>query len=132
GKFFPVCVLGNDPFGSTLDATVAGEFLDGKPMVAHRILSARDASGCRILFISASEKARMGEVLRSVRVMPMLTVSDAPRFLEKGGMIQLTLIQGRVRFEVNLGAAESAGLKLSSELLKVAASVTGKNPTSAR
>jgi hypothetical protein len=38
-------------------------------------------------------------------------------------MVQFLLVDDRVRFEVNLAAAERARLTLSSELLKVATSV---------
>ena len=35
----------------------------------------------------------------------------ASRFLERGGMVNLVMVKERVRFEVNLQAAEEAGLK---------------------
>jgi hypothetical protein len=50
-------------------------------------------------------------------------VSDMPRFAERGGMIQFILEENRVRFQVNLAAAQNAGLVLSSQLLKLAALV---------
>ena len=53
---FTVCVLGADPFGATLDSTLAGETLDGKPVVIKRISKPQDATGCRILFISSTEE----------------------------------------------------------------------------
>jgi hypothetical protein len=45
------------------------------------------------------------------------------QFCPQGSMIQLVLEGDRVRFEVNLTAAQRAGLNLSSELLKVATAV---------
>jgi hypothetical protein len=53
-------------------------------------------------------------------------VSDAPDFLKRGGMIQFELIDNRVRFEVNIDAARSADVQLSSELLKVALNIVEK------
>jgi YfiR/HmsC-like len=50
----------------------------------------------------------------------VLTVSDAPSFSRRGGIIEFVLSENRVRFEVNLQAAENCGLELSSQLLKVA------------
>jgi YfiR/HmsC-like len=55
-------------------------------------------------------------------------VSDIPHFSERGGMIQFIPEGGRIRFEVNLEAADEAGLKLSSELLKVAVAVRREAP----
>src|SRR5580692_9290563 len=52
GDSFSVCVIGRDPFGSILDSTLAGESLDGKPVVLRRIAKPQEAGECRILFIS--------------------------------------------------------------------------------
>ena len=120
---FAICVLGRDPFGPTLDATLAGETIDGRKVVAMRPARVQDAAECRILFISASEAARLDEILAVLGKTGVLTVSDMPQFTERGGMIQFVLESDRVRFEVNLGAAQRAGLSPSSELLKVATAV---------
>ena len=123
---FAICVLGRDPFGSALDSTISGESIDGKRVVARRISKVDAAPGCRVLFISSSENTRLNEILAAVSRESVLTVSDFPHFLQQGGMVQFVLLEERVRFEVNLAAAEQARLSLSSELLKVAADVKGR------
>ncbi len=65
----------------------------------------------------------MKEVLASLGATSVLTVSDLPRFTQRGGMVQFVLEGNRIRFEVNATAVERAGLALSSELLKVAVNV---------
>jgi hypothetical protein len=120
---FTVCVLGRDPFGAILDATLGGEAIDGRKLVARRITSARDATHCRIIFISPSEAPRIKEILNSLEKSSALTVSDMPDFMKNGGMIQFVLKDNKVRFEVNLVAAEKAGLTISSQLLKVATDI---------
>lgn len=120
---FTICVLGQDPFGGALDATLAGEAIEGKPVVAKRISKAQNSASCRILFISASEETRLKEILAAIDKSSVLTVSDMPQFSRRGGMIQFVLEGSRVRFEVNLTNAQNAGLTLSSELLKVSVAV---------
>jgi hypothetical protein len=78
---------------------------------------------CRILFISSSEEKHLKEILAALDSNGVLTVSDMPGFTRRGGMIQFLLEGDKVRFEVNLASAENSKLVLSSELLKVAASV---------
>jgi YfiR/HmsC-like len=129
GDSFSVCVLGQDPFGSILDSTLAGEALNGKPVVLRRISKPQDAGECRILFISAKEEKHLKEILAALDEGGVLTVSDMPDFTRRGGMIQFVLEGDRVRFEINLATAESARLVLSSELLKVAASVKRNGPS---
>ena len=123
GDSFSVCVLGQDPFGPILDATLAGEALDGKPVVLRRLAKPHGAGECRILFISSTEEKHLKEILNELNESGVLTVSDMPGFTRRGGMIQFVLEGDRVRFEINLASAESSRLVLSSELLKVAASV---------
>ncbi len=122
---FDVCVLGSDPFGPLLDATVSDSTINGKRVVARRIARAQDAAGCRVVFIAASESPRLGSDLAVLSRLHILTVSDNPHFLDRGGMIQFIFEGDRVRFAVNLTAAQEAGLTLSSELLKVATKVIG-------
>ena len=123
GDSFSICVLGQDPFGPTLDSTLVGETLDGKPLAVKRISTPREAGECRILFVSLTEEHHLKEILAATDQAGVLTVSDIPGFSRRGGMIQFVMEGDRVRFEINLATAESAKLVLSSELLKVAAAV---------
>jgi YfiR/HmsC-like len=120
---FTVCVLGQDPFGSSLDTTLAGETIGGKSVVAKRISSPQESGNCQILFLSLTEGRRLDKIIADLDKKAVLTVSDMPQFAERGGMIQFVLDGKKVRFEVNLTAAQNAGLTLSSELLKVATTV---------
>ena len=123
GGSFTVCVLGQDPFGPSLDATLAGETIGGKAVVARRISSAQESDNCQILYLSLTEASRLNKIIAELDRKSVLTVSDMPQFVNRGGMIQFVLEGGRVRFEINLASAENARLVLSSELLKVAAAV---------
>ena len=116
-------MLGQDPFGRILDEALSGETIDGKHVVAKRITKSSEAVDCRILFISSSEEKRLNDTLMAIDKAGVLTVSDIPEFLQRGGMIQFVLDSNRVRFEINLIAAQNASLTLSSELLKVAKAV---------
>jgi hypothetical protein len=120
---FYVCVLGQDVFGPLLDAALKGETIGGAPMVARRLSAVEDSAGCRILFVSTSKEPQLSATLAALGKANILTVSDMPGFTRRGGMIQFVLEGNRVRFEINLAAAQRAGLSLSSELLKVAVAI---------
>ena len=127
---FGVCVLGRDPLASALDAMVAGERIESKRVAVRRINRPQDAAGgCRILFVGASEDSELIHILQTLDGSRILTVSDLPQFIERGGMIQFVSDGNKIRFSVNVPAAMEAGLTLSSELLRVAAAVrTGTKP----
>jgi YfiR/HmsC-like len=123
GSSFTICVLGDDPFGQALDATLAGETIANQKVTARRISSLQTGADCRILFISSSEANRLNKIIEALDKNAVLTVSDIPQFSQHQGMIQFVLEENRIRFEVNLTATQRAGLTLSSELLKVATAV---------
>jgi hypothetical protein len=123
GKAFVVCVLGDDPFGRLLDDVATDAVMKDKPVAIRRISTVEESGSCHTLFIGASEGARLGRILDSLGERPVLTVSDAPGFAERGGMIGFFLDDNRVRFTVNLAATQEAGLRMNSELLRVAASI---------
>jgi hypothetical protein len=119
-EVFTVCVLGRDPFGPVLDHALAGETIGGKNVVARRISSPQESSICQILFLGSAEESRLSKIIEAANKDAVLTVSDMPQFSERGGMVQFVVEDKRVRFEVNLTAAQNAGLTLRSELLRVA------------
>lgn len=114
-------VLGDDPFDGSLDQAVAGERVNGRPIVVRRLKSITDASGCHILYISSSESAELPKILSALKGRNVLTVSDLDHFVESGGMIRFVLIDQHVRLLINARAAQAAGLTLSSKLLRAAA-----------
>jgi hypothetical protein len=126
GDPFEICIVGKDPFGKVLDATVMGERIGGRTIAIKRLSQVQQAGSCSILFVSSSEEARLATILDSAHRFNLLTVSDLKHFAERGGVIGLVVQQDRVRFEVNRAAAERCHIQLSSELLKVAVKVIDK------
>ena len=124
---FVIGVLGDDPFGNALDEVVAGETIRGVPLQVRRCRTLEEARQCQILFISASEAAKLPEILKDLRGRPVLTVADLPRFPEVGGVIGFST-GTRLQLLVNPTAAQRAGLVISSKLLRVAKVVEEKSP----
>src|SRR5262249_34521981 len=98
---FNLCILGEDPFGSSLDAIVANESWNGRPIAVRRLPRGADPKSCQLLFLARSERARQAEVLAGLRGANVLAVGEADRFLAEGGHIRFFLEANRVRFEVN-------------------------------
>lgn len=120
-----LCVLGDDPFGTTLDQTVDGKTVAGKKMVVARFEGLQNLAACHLLFISSSERNRLAKTLDAVTGSNVLTIGDTERFAQQGVMINFYVEENKVRFEINQHAAELAGLKISSKLLNLATIVHG-------
>jgi len=108
-------VLGHDPFGELLDQTVRGKIVNGRPVEVRRYSRLGDVKDCNILFIGRADFEHAG-----TPVQPgLLTVGEAPGFLKSGGVINFYLEDNRVHFEIRPEVARSAGLHMSSQLLKL-------------
>lgn len=121
---FRVCVLGDDPFGKGL-GVIGDESVAGRRISLLRSGEIRQPEDCQILFISRSEKERLPQLLAELGRAPVLTVGDSGGFLDQGVIINFTLEGSKVRFEINQEAAERAGIKISSKLLRLATRVKG-------
>ena len=117
---FIIGILGEDPFGSTIDDVVKGEVVSGRTLVVKRLHAGDDLRGCHLLFISRSEKERLSALFSQLRGSPVLSVSEIDGFAEKGGMVNLVLANKTVKIEINQAAVEQAGLQISAKLLKLA------------
>jgi hypothetical protein len=115
-----ICVLGDDPFGPFLDQTVANERLRGRPFQVRRYQRVDPIPTCHILFISRSTADRPEAILAGLKHRPIVTVSDADGFAQRGGMIRFVTDRNRVRLQINLEAVDAAHLTISSKLLRVA------------
>lgn len=119
---FEIAILGDDPFGSVLDQTVAGEQWHGKPIRLERYASIADLQDhrCDILFISSSAIGQWEELLKFIGNAPTLTVADSQNFIASGGMVNLMQEGNRIVLEINRKATSRAGLFVSSKLLRLA------------
>ena len=120
-----ICLDHADSFVPTLQDEVSGEKIDGRSISIQRISNATEESACNILYIDSSDAARSQTLLAAAVGHSVLTVSDIDGFAKRGGIIEFVMEGSRVRFKVDLAAAQKAGLGLSSQLLKVAKSVSG-------
>jgi hypothetical protein len=116
-----ICILGNDPFGHTLDDLVQGEAVNGRKLVVRRSSEPAAPQSCQVAFIGGSSKD-IPKTLTSLG-RGVLTVGEGESFSRAGGIIAFVIDNRRVRFDINQSVAENAGLKLSSKLLSVARAV---------
>lgn len=119
---FDVCILGEDPFGASLDR-LTRQSVHGKPIAVRRLRGTGNMDGCHLLFISESEARWLTKILDLAQTLKVLTVGESKGIAERGAMVGLTFEKGRIVFEVNRQAALSAGLLISSKVLSLARTV---------
>lgn len=127
-----MCILGRDPFGSTLASIVLKQTVNGRPVMIRHSQNDAGIRACHLLYISSSERKTVIQIFATLKGSSVLTVGEITQFAAHGGMIQFSLEEQQVRFDINLDAVARAGLKISSRLLVLARIIKdqGNNPQS--
>lgn len=119
---FTLCVLGKSPFGSSL-AAIKSRTVGKRKISLHYIDDMKQAAGCRLLFVSRSEKDRLAVISEALQGKAVLTVSDIEGFLSSGGIIEFVTRDNRLSFKINLAQAKKQGLHINASLLNLATEV---------
>jgi len=114
-----VCGLSAHPLDGKLLA-LEGRPTDAGTLIVRAPVAQSEWKSCQVVFVSSEDAVRLRVFVAEMAGKPILTIGDVPGFAESGGMIELKLRSERVRFVVNHGALKSAGLRVSSQLLKLA------------
>jgi hypothetical protein len=115
-----VTVVGDNPFGSSLDQIAASKKIGGRSIVVKYAADAQKIEKSQVVFIPDSENANINRILEKAGGKGTLTIGEGDNFPWAGGIMRFYTEDGKLRFEINLEATEKAELKLSSKLLKLA------------
>ncbi len=122
-----LCILGDSPLGFSALKTIDGRTAQDKQLVTKLLNNSNEIKDCHIVFIAASERKKLAQLLKIAHQQHALTVSDMDEFAEAGGAIGLVKTDEKIRFEINLLAAKEAGVVISSRLLALAMAVYDEN-----
>jgi len=114
-----VCFVGGVGVHDALASGIGNKRVGARPLAVRLLLDAGTLSGCNVLYVDSAVAANSAPASG----LAVLTISDAKAFARNGGMIELFAEDNRLRFKVNVENAERAGLRISSNLLQLAASV---------
>ena len=120
GQPLLLCVAGDNAVASALQQTIHGREVDQHVLAVEVVTADGPFQACHLLYVSGLTVKQAEELLASLKTRPIFTVSDGERFAERGGVAQLVLEKQRMRFAVNVRAAERANLRISSKLLSLA------------
>jgi hypothetical protein len=114
-----ICFVGGRGIFAALSTGIDSKRVGTRRLVAKQVEHVASTDNCNALYVDATA---VGDH-RLEATLPILTVSDAEQFTAKGGMIELFTDNRRLRFLINIDNAQKAGLRISSDLLKLAADV---------
>jgi YfiR/HmsC-like len=120
---FSACVLGDRDVPGALERIVKGRQLLGRAISVSEVESGGKLRSCQLLYMSGLTPSQVAATVAAVKGAPVLTISDADNFVQQGGIAQMFVEDGRMRFNLNLAVSKVSHLQLSSKLLALAAHV---------
>jgi hypothetical protein len=122
---FRLCIVGEDPFGESLDQAGQGQSVGKRPITIVRLKTVTPDDRCQLMYVSGDAQF-VSQSLTAVSGTPVLTVTD----VKSGdrGVVNFVTAENRVRLEINQEAALKNHLSVSSKLLDIAAAPEGTPP----
>lgn len=120
------CTIGYDPFRGGLEKLVEGKSISSRRLRVRHLQRFDEVRGCHVAFIAREEAVQVPGLLAMAKNSPTLVVGETEGFAQQGGTLGFYLENSKIRFDINLAAANSSRLKISSRLLQLAKSVVGE------
>jgi hypothetical protein len=124
-----ICIVGNDPFSPSIEGELRSRTVGGHPIEVRTLRTSDILSVCHMVFVPVTAEDQATKVVRGLKGSSTLTVGETEGFATLGGIINLTVEENKLHFEVNLLAAEHAGLKISAKMLALAKIVHDEKPS---
>lgn len=120
---FTITVFGNSKVMGPLHIIAKKKKAKGKTIVLNNINDIRLLENSQIVFVAISASNELQNILKKINGKPTLIVGEKEGVLNRGLGINFVEKSGKVRFEISRKNIEKAGLKVSSQLLKLAVTV---------
>lgn len=124
---FQIGVAGDEQFARQLEEVLRSESVRGHPILVKILKPGDDCTNYQMLFISRKADGNMEVFLKSVTNHPVLTIGETAGSATRGAMVNLLVVSGSIKMEINLAVARRGNLEISSNLLKLAKIVETKN-----
>ena len=116
---FIIGIVGESPIYEPLQEIARTKTVNDKKIIITSFNKPEDITACDIIYISKNNNIPLDSILIKTG-HGTLTISEENGYAERGTAFNFVLVKDKLRFESNIHALNSAGLKASSQLLKLA------------
>lgn len=117
---FVIGVLGSKDMAAATKALASSKTIGNRKIVVHQFNNTSEIKNCHILFVANNKKGDISKVTSLANNKKFLVITETPDATSQGSTINFVEANGKVKFELSRSAAVSQGLKISSELQKLA------------
>jgi len=116
---FIIGIMGSSALDATIEAIAKKNFVKNKRIILRHFNSPEEISTCHILFIPRDYPGPVRSVTERAG-KKVLVIADKVNAARQGAAINFVLVNDKLKFEINAETLYTAGLKASSQLLKLA------------
>jgi hypothetical protein len=120
GGEFVVGVIGEDDVFNTLKGYYDGKPKGSKKYAIKKLTDASEAANCSVVYIGKSKSKEFDNIKNATAGKSVLTITDSFNLGKKGSCINLKVIDGKLKFEINQASVSAASLKVSGQLSSMA------------
>lgn len=117
-------VVGSPDIAAQIERSLTGKKVGEQTIKVRLFDETSGLSSCHIIFLPDQYSKKLQRVLDAVRSKPVLVITKGSGMAREGSHISI-LHGGDKKFEINKKAAESVGLKMQDDLLRLSTIVEG-------
>ena len=121
-KTVNLCLYGENDFGDEINK-LQSKPVNNRHIRVEHINNPEKLKDCQVIFFSKSVQKNLSSILEDLQNKPILTLADNPDAISQSVAINMNVVNEKIVFEINLGAARRSGLDISSKLLQLAIKV---------
>jgi hypothetical protein len=117
---FVIGIIGSSLINEPLAEIARTKTVNNRRIIIRQFNNPDEITFCNILFISEKSLFPLDEILNKTASQKTLVISERNGYALHGSCINFVVINDKLKFETNINALNAAGLKASSQLLKLA------------
>lgn len=117
---FTIAVLGNSSINKELEEMAKQKKAGSQTIVIKKVNSADEIGKAHIVYVPDAQKGKIADVVGKTAGNATLVVTESDGAIDKGSIINFTLVQDKLRFELSESKASARNLKLAANLVKLA------------
>lgn len=120
GGDFVIAIVGESNATNAVKQFFVGKKVGNQNIVIKYMHSDADFMGVHIVFVSSKLSSQVSSISSRTNAAKALLVTEKEGFAKKGADVSFFIKDDKLKFEINKSVIENKGLKIATELLKLA------------
>ena len=115
-----IAYVGDAESGALMQKMLSGRSSEEHTIRVLVMPTEADLARCSVVYVAGANQVETRKLLDRIREMNVLTIGESEAFVREGGVVALVKADDHIQIQVNLEAAQRAGVHISSHVLSLA------------